>query len=373
MAAKSKNSKLKIIIIALVLVIAGGAGIFALTGIPQEEPEAPAEEKAPAYVNPLTGEASETEIEAARPLVVSIDNVGGAIPQSWLSKADMIYEFPVEGRQTRLQAIYYSEFPEEFGPLRSVRPYFVDLAREYDAIHLGNGWSPEAKNYLLSGVIPYINGMNSGLDFYRHPEKAAPHNSYLAWSEVKSTIDQKGWWGEKQEIEPFEFLTNTDVAPGEYIGKVYFKYSSSKCEFTYDRVKNTYVRTVNGNKYIDLETGESIETSNIIVQKVSSRVLDNKGRLKIDLCAGGEAMLFTNGKMITGTWERAGLDSRTVFKDSEGNEFKLSVGTTWVEVTDQSCSVTYEAPTDPVEALELVDIVKGTPAKLIEAMAETEE
>lgn len=78
-------------------------------------------------------------------------------------------------------------------------------------------------------------------------------------------------------------------------------------------------------------------------------------------------MLFTNGKVLTGTWERADLDSRTIFRDSEGNEFKLGTGTTWVEVADQGCSITYEAPEEPVEALELLDIVKATPGKLTAA------
>ena len=54
-----------------------------------------------------------------------------------ISKADIIYEFPVEGELTRLQAIFYSQFPDKVGPLRSVRYYFVDIATEYKAFHVG--------------------------------------------------------------------------------------------------------------------------------------------------------------------------------------------------------------------------------------------
>ena len=144
---------------------------------PEEEPEL--------YVNPITGEQSETEIEG-RPLVVSYDNVGSAIPQSWTSLADIVYEFPVEGNQTRLQAVFYSEFPEFLGPIRSTRPYFVDLTREYKGIFLAHGWSDAAKQYLRSGVVPYINAMDSDRKFYRVSDKSAPHNSYIKWSEVWS-------------------------------------------------------------------------------------------------------------------------------------------------------------------------------------------
>lgn len=365
MAEIKKSRKLKIAGIIMAVCVAA-ASMFVMSGCGSEDAAAPEGEKAPAYVNPLTGEGMDSEIEAARPLVVSIDNVGDAIPQSWLSMADMIYEFPVEGRQTRLQAIYYSEFPEEFGPLRSVRPYFVDLVREYDAIYLAHGWSPDAKSYLLSGVVPYINGMNSELDFYRSPEKSAPHDSYLKWSEVKGKIDSMGWWSEKVEVDPFEFLGYGEIMQGERALKVNFVYSSSKCEFTYDGATDTYKRTIGGREYIDLETGEQIETSNILVQRVSSSVMDAKGRLKINMCSGGEAMLFTKGKVITGTWTRDSLDSRTVFKDAEGNEFKLNAGTSWVEVVDQSCSVTYDNAGMAEEVIAVLDAAEAFALKIVE-------
>lgn len=295
--------------------------------------------------NPLTGEALEEEIEAARPLIVSIDNVGSAIPQSWLSKADLVYEFPVEGKQTRLQAVFYSEFPEEFGPIRSTRPYFVDLTREYKGIFLAHGWSQEAKQYLMSGVVPYINAMNSDCNFYRVSDKSAPHNSYIKWSEVKNKIESEGWWKEKQEIRSFTFLEEDEKSEGEAVEHIEFE-SASPCEFTYESSEDLYVRTIkNGQQYIDKETGEPIKVKNVLVQKVSSRVLDAKGRLKIDMCTGGDAILFTNGKCVKGTWTRESLDDRTIFKDNSGNEFKLSVGTTWVMIADQNTGIDYKTAT----------------------------
>ena len=149
-----------VVILAVLAVALGIVGVFAtggsiIGGLPDVESKEP-------VISPLTGQEYTEELPA-RPLVVSIDNVGDAIPQSWLSKADIVYEFPVEGRQTRLNAIYYGEFPEEFGPIRSTRPYFVDLTREYKAIFLAHGWSPQAKEYLMSGVVPYINAMNLSL------------------------------------------------------------------------------------------------------------------------------------------------------------------------------------------------------------------
>ena len=317
----------------------------------KNEEEVVKEEVKPTYTNPLTGEVSEEEWPA-RPLIVSIDNVGDAIPQSNLSYADMVYEFPVEGGQTRLQAIFYSEFPECFGPIRSTRPYFVDLTREYKGIFLAHGWSPDAKTYLLSDVVPYINAMNSSCKFYRVSDKAAPHNSYIEWAEVKAKIDEQGWWDEQQDIRAFKFLKEGKKNEGESAEYISFRYNSAACEFTYDAETNKYTRTTYGNAYIDKETGESITVSNVLVQKVTSSVLDSKGRLSIDMCAGGEAILFTNGVAVKGTWSRESLDSRTIFVDEEGNEFKLTSGKTWVEVTDQNCYMEYEGAETETEESE---------------------
>lgn len=308
--------------------------------IETQEPEPEPEPEVILYTNPLTGETSEMEPKG-RPLIASYDNVGSAIPQSWTSMADIIYEFPVEGNLTRLQAIFYSEYPECFGPIRSARPYFVDLVREYKGIHLAHGWSEDAKNYLYSGIIPYINAMNTSCKFYRVSDKSAPHNSYIKWSEVEAEIARKGWWNETQEIRPFVFLAEGEKNSGTAVNYVEFD-SASHSEFTYNAENNNYVRTINnGGNYIDKETGQVITVSNVLVQRVYSRILDSVGHLKIDMCAGGDALLFTNGVVVEGTWSRENLNSRTIFKDTNGNEYKLTIGNTWVMVADQRTTITY--------------------------------
>lgn len=332
----NKKLILALVFVAAIVVIAA-VGVFAINGKDSGEP--PAKEEPVEYISPLTGEVYSEELPA-RPLVVSIDNVGDAIPQSWLSKTDLVYEFPVEGEQTRIQAVYHSEFPEFFGPVRSTRPYFVDLAREYKAVFLAHGWSPQAKTYLQSNVTPYINAMDSDCEFYRVSDKTAPHNSYIKWSEVEKKIEEEGWWDEKQEIRSFQFLDEGQKNEGEAVTSISFKYSAINYAYTYDAETGKYTRTVMGEAYTDKETGEDITACNVLVQKVTSKVLDDKGRLEIDMCAGGDAVLFTNGVAVQGTWSRESLDSRTIFVDEEGNEFKLTPGNSWVEVIDQNCTLT---------------------------------
>jgi len=138
--SKKKSKTPLVIVILLVLVVATGAGLYLSGNLPFAKPE-PVDNRP---INPLTGLRAETLPN--RVVQFSIDNVN-SIPQSGLSKADIIYEFPAEGGLTRLQVLFYSKTPDVVGPIRSARPYFIDLAREYNAVFVHHGGSPAAFAY----------------------------------------------------------------------------------------------------------------------------------------------------------------------------------------------------------------------------------
>ena len=339
-------------------------------------------------INPLTGiEVESEDALPARPVQVSIPNdTYGAVPQSNISYADIIYEFPVEGELTRLQAIFYSEFPDKVGPLRSVRYYFVDTATEYKAFHVGYGWGKHARSYMKSNNVPHINGMQDTDLFYRVSDKAAPNNAYIDWSSIENAEQEQGALDEKQKIKPWKFRDDAwkeemkqakadaqavidekgdsaaeeDVAAVEEAEAILAEPETanslsvkalgcnSKCE--YDAESGKYLRYWYGEPFIDKETGEQLQFDNILVQKVHSDIMtddvtgasDPKGRLTIDMFAGGEAYLFTQGEVVKGTWSRDGVNSRTVFKDENGKQFRFTPGKTWVYVLDQDKEFSYE-------------------------------
>ena len=118
---RKKKSKAPIIILVIILIAALGAGAYFLLSKDKEKGGGIISNE---IINPLTGEAVEELL--TRPIQVSIDNAAPARPQSGLSAADIIFEYPVEGSITRIQAIFYTKLPETVGPVRSARPYFVD-------------------------------------------------------------------------------------------------------------------------------------------------------------------------------------------------------------------------------------------------------
>ena len=370
---------------AFIMILA--MGTIALTGCGggddtgQKEPEV--------IINPITGfEVESEDALPARPVQVSIPNdTYGAVPQSNITQADIIYEFPVEGELTRLQAIYYSDIPDKFGPIRSVRYYFVDVATEYKACHVGYGWGKHARNYMKSNNVPHINGMQDTDLFYRVSDKQAPNDAYIDWSSVEKVADKEGWFDERQKIKAWKFRDDawkaeqeqakadaqavidekSDSTSEEDIAAVEEAQAilnaepekattlsvkalgcNSRCD--YDEESGKYLRFWYGEPYVDKETGEQLQFDNILVQKVHSDIMtddetgmtDPKGRLTIDMFAGGDALLFTQGEVVKGTWSRDTVDDRTIFKDENGKQFRFTPGKTWVYVLDQDKEFSYE-------------------------------
>ena len=68
-------------------------------------------------------------------------------------------------------------------------------------------------------------------------------------------------------------------------------------------------------------------------------VVDDIGRLFVDLNSGGDALFFKQGKTSLGEWEKQG--NRIYFYDKDNNEISLMPGTTWVGIVSVDDLVTY--------------------------------
>lgn len=313
--------------------------------LPPEGPE-------PVY-GPLNHALLDEEAQAQvlkRPLVVTIDNLSRARPQSGLNKADLLYELPAEGGISRFLAIFYCGSSEVVGPIRSARPYLVDVAKEYGGMYIHVGGSQDALNYLATGGWPYLNEFSSGKYFWRDKKRRAPHNLYTSTENLAKAMADKGW---DEEIVPraFLFLEEGERIVGtEKADIVRINYIHARNTYTYDQENGFYWRQINNNPHVDAESDEQLTAVNIIVQKVSSRVLDREGRLAINMVGEGEALLFSQGLVKKGVWKRPSLGEPTIFGDENGLEWKLAPGTTWIQVTDQTVKTSYEDTTTPSDS-----------------------
>lgn len=277
----------------------------------------------------------------ARPLAVMINNAPAARPQSGVSEADVLYEVLAEGGITRLIGIFQSQTGVvKIGPIRSIRPYLIDIGESFGAVTVHAGGSPAAYAILQSQRKDDLDEIgNAGAYFWRDKERKAPHNLYSNDAKLREGADKLGY-ADSTEVPQFNFA-DPDFIPldGEPAAAfdVQFLLQSYTVGYTYDEAKRTYARSVNGAQHLDLNNSNPVEAANVMVLGTEHKVLDDVGRLSIDVELGGEAMLFQRGNRIEGRWSRQHGDMIRFIKE-DGTEAQMYPGVTHILIVPVSPS-----------------------------------
>ncbi len=115
-----------------------------------------------------------------------------------------------------------------------------------------------------------------------------------------------------------------------------FLLQSYKVGYIYNAKTGLYTRQINGKDHIDLNNKKPLTAANVIVLEGNYRVLDDIGRLSLNLNAGGEAVLFQQGKVVRGEWKHSKDDAIRFY--SEGKEVPLVAGTTYYNIVPNTPS-----------------------------------
>lgn len=298
------------------------------------------------YKAPFTGVLSEEE-STRRPVLATINNHPLARPQSGIGDADIVYELAAEGNITRLLALFQSELPEEIGPIRSARDYFVHISKGLDAFYVAHGYSPDAEEMLQNRYVDNINGMQyDGTLFTRSKERRAPHNSYITKENVLAGMEKTNSSIELSVIPAFSFLESIEDAKiGDIASMLVVRYGTDSdftSTYSYDAEKGTYNRMVKGIVTVDKSNEKPVELSNILIFETAHRTIDNVGRQSIDIESGGKGMLFHAGSEKEIEWK----NSDGILTPMEnGVPAKLVPGKTWIHIVStqpgMETSVTY--------------------------------
>ena len=112
--------------------------------------------------------------------------------------------------------------------------------------------------------------------------------------------------------------------------------------FTYDAATGNYLRFASGEPSLDPETGEQFNTKNIIVQKITHRMMDDNYCWNLHTVGSGEGYYITNGYAVPIQWSKADRYSKTVYTYADGTEINVSDGRTYIEVSDVTMTVEVE-------------------------------
>lgn len=337
------------------------------SSVVEEDPTEPKTEKCPLNGALKTKTAKEAW-EKRRPLAVMIENHSEARPQSGLTSADIIYEAVAEGGITRFMAIYYCNLSDvQVGPVRSARTYYLDWLAEYDALyaHVGGANTPgpaDALGQIIRYKVKDLNQFSIGFpvfwrDYQRlgHPV-ATEHTMYSTTQKLWEVGAKRGWVATDSagirwdaNFKPWNFKDDSTTQPSpekstNITVNFWESQSNYSVEWNYEPTTNTYKRK-NGEPHMDLNNKEQLEASVIIVQFQRESNANDGYPGNVHLLYGtsgsGKALIFQDGGVYEGKWNKPGRISRSKYLDEKGREIEFNKGQIWIQTVPEGSKVSY--------------------------------
>ncbi|MBI2589384.1 DUF3048 domain-containing protein [Candidatus Saccharibacteria bacterium] len=324
-------------ILGLFLVLGGASAAVYFNFIDQSRgstqiSKAPVQ-KSKTVPSPLTGMQVAPEL-AGRPVTaIMIENSLDARPQSGIDQAGVVFEAIAEGGITRFITLYQETQPTYVGPVRSLRPYYIDWAVPFDASIAHIGGSPEALAQIRNGGKDLDQFFNPGT-YWRQNSRPAPHNVYTGFEQLNALNSAKGYSSSKF----VSWLRKADKPLAVPIAKTIDMPISSSAfyiHYDYHASDNSYGRSEGGAPHMATNsakdtTGQQIHPKVVIVLVMGYGIEFDGLHGAYDTYGSGSAYVFQDGGVTQGTWTKADRNAQFDFKDLAGNLIKLNAGQTWI-------------------------------------------
>lgn len=299
----------------------------------QEAPKKP--------ISPLTGIEVASADLANRPVTgVMIENSPDARPQSGLIDAGIVYEAIAEGGITRFLAIYQESQPQYIGPIRSVRPYYLDFLLPFNGGLAHVGGSPDALADIKTFGVHDLDQFFNGDFFQRITQRFAPHNVYTSFAKLDELNKAKNFIYNK--FSPFERKKDVAQTPTASVIDLAISGPQYSPRFEYDPATNSYKRFQDGQPHIDEKTKTQISPKTVVVLVMDQTTMADGFHTAYKDTGSGKMYVFQDGIVSEGTWEKPDRKSQFVFKDNNGLPMKLNAGQTWISIVGSSSDINYK-------------------------------
>lgn len=293
-------------------------------------------------------------------LSAKIDNFPPARPQTGIGSADIVYVQRVESGITRFVAIWHSQIPETFGPLRSVRPMDPNIVSPYSGIFAySGGQDPFVFDAMDTGLYNAFEDSEVGLEtLFRkegtgkpyehtlygrgtllvdsHPEFGPPpaQLNYVEGADKSLVSTAAGTEFDYFEVTYEEATSRWDVGAGEFN----FDDDGIALPTGESEVQNGLMRTQDGQIMVDEGTNLQVAAKNVIVMntRLDFSFKDPKyGSVpETVLITEGDGWAFSAGKYIEILWSKTSRTDHITFTTLQGEPLKLLPGPTWIEFRD---------------------------------------
>jgi len=351
----TKKQMLIIVPVIIIVLIGGGLGVNKL--LSHHKPHAitnatikvtpvtkPVASQPATVPSTLTGLPVSPSVNQLPVTAVMIENSTDARPQSGLAQAGVVFEAVAEGGITRYMALYQDTSPGYIGPIRSVRPYYLQWALGFDASVAHVGGSPEAIQDIQTWNARDLDQFYNGSYYQRVNTRPAPHNVYTSIASLNQLEDAKGYATStysgfpRKSNSPATALTATsiDFNPSMSDFKVHYDYNSAN---------NSYTRSVGGEPDMDVDQAgnETQVTPKVVIALVMQQGLEADGLHTVYGTIGsGQAYIFQDGIVVIGTWQKTSNTSQITFTNTNGKTINLNAGQTWITIVGSSSDVSYK-------------------------------
>jgi hypothetical protein len=288
-----------------------------------------------------------------------IDDHWDARPQSGFETASVVWHAPAEGGIPRYMLVFAEGDPPSVGPVRSARQYYIGWAAEWQALYVHSGGSPQALATLRAQgrgqLVWNADEFRWGNKYlWRTRDRFAPHNVYTDAPNLRAMQAAIGAPDFAAPPKPaWQFGRAASVERRPVGGRIDVVYSYNTITYRYDRLSNTYRRSVTDESpQADAGTGTPVAPTNVVVMVMHFGPLRDgqpqKRRLEATYIGEGKAWISTNGRTIAGTWRKDGDTAPTRFFDAAGQPVTLTAGQTFIQVVQEGAKVVIQDGKVPI-------------------------
>jgi hypothetical protein len=279
---------------------------------------------------PLTGEPVDGDLPDHPVYVVKIDNTSSSAPQIGLGSADMIVEELVEGGLSRLAVFFYSDVPDNVGPVRSMRASDVGIVKPaLGEILAAGGARPTRALISQAHIVNYGEGSTG---FYRSDVRSAPYNLFAHLSQRAKKPG--GEW--KPPSHPYmQFGSGADFDGAIKVHSIEASFSAAHTT-TWEYAASGWKRT---DSYA--EQGDDFTADNVLLLRVKlgdAGYLDPAGNpVPVTFFYGsGPGLLVHGTEAQKVTWHKKGEAGELTLTSTKGDDVKVPAGHTWIELVPES-------------------------------------
>lgn len=293
------------------------------------------------YYSPLTGEKVASEQDTKQQVTaVMLENSPDARPQSGLKAAGIVYEAIAEGGITRFLALYQESKPGLIGPVRSVRPYYVDWLAPYDAAVAHVGGSKKALEEVRNGQYKDIDQFFNAGSYWRASDRYAPHNVYTNFERLDALNQKKGYTS--SSFVGFARKDDTAAkAPNATSIDISISGGAYNSSYSYDAKTNSYARSQGGQPHTDREAGQITPKSIVVIKVPAHNGFEDGWRLQMQTSGSGQAYVFQDGSIQEVTWQKTDTKAPLRLTGADGKDVALNRGQTWITAIAPERSVSW--------------------------------